>query len=137
MKRVFITLSSIVITAGCAQLQPIKGNGRFLLMRDAYGEVVVQIDTPSPKGCIAMADATKRAVSLFSSLDLECADKSLVRQLPWLVSETNQMTATEIIYRFGTKPPCMQMANEVREKMSAEQKKIYIYSGCKADPYRD
>lgn len=139
MKR-FLLLSSLLVLAGCAQLQPIKGNGRFLNVRDVYGEVVVQAETPTPNGCVAEARATQQNVGLFGSIDLECGDKSLEQQLPWSSSLNNTLTATTIIYRFRTSNLCRKVANDIweaREKLPVEQKEIWILGDCKADPSCD
>lgn len=133
-------LSSLVILTGCAQLQPIKGVGRFLNVRDVYGEVVAQAETPTPNGCVAEARATQQNVGLFGSIDLECTDKSLEQQLPWSSSVTNTLTATTIIYRFRTSSLCRKVASaswDAREKLSADQKEMWTLGDCKADPSCD
>ena len=122
VKKICVVLA-LVMFLGCAQLQPIGGNGRFL-QQSINGRIIAQIDTDSPEACKREGNSS----ALYPRATLTCATFSQEAILPYAFAVTHKLTGERSIFRASTESACKAIRKEV-DKLNDGQ--MYDVYGCR------
>ena len=123
MAKQVLVVMAVLIGAGCAQLQPVGGNGRFL-QSSISDQVFLQIDTSTSDACKREGNAGERHPSIV----VTCAIFSQEAILPYTFNVKNQVTTEKMIVRARTLKGCEIFRKEF-DKLNAQQ--IYEADACK------
>ena len=123
MAQRFLLFLALLVATGCAQLQPVGGNGKFL-QSSIENQVFLQIDTPSVEACRREGNAGER----HPNITMTCAAFSQAGILPYTFTATNQITTEKMIIRARTLKACEIFRKEF-DKLNAQQ--IYVAEECK------
>ena len=110
------TIAILLLTglAGCAQLQPIGGNGRFLQF-NTNGQIYLQFDTVSLDACRREGNSTERK----AGIELICSTVTQASSLPASFTVTSVVTGEIIIVRSRNPKACQIFHNEF-DKLNSE-----------------
>ena len=117
-----VAIAPVVMLLGCATIQPVTGNGRFLQLSQD-GSVYAQGDIVSSENCRRYADA----MNTNPDVKITCSAESLEASLPYSYISTDAVTGEESVFRTKT----LKFCELVREDAEKDKPKTDKNSACR------
>ena len=123
MFRIVVIASMFFALAGCAALQKVSGDGRYLQF-SVDGEVFAQADLPSSVACKRVG----KSIETNGNFELKCSLDTSESSLPYSYTATNTYTNESQTARTRTLKACEQALKDAKNE---DKKGVYEYTDCK------